>query len=104
MPKPFHFDLSADDPKRTADFYRRVFDWKVQRWEGPSDYWLITTGDEKDPGISGGVASRLEPRDTTVMMIDVPDVDQFAERVNAAGGTIREPKQAIPGIGYLVTC
>ena len=38
------------------------------------------------------------------MMIDVPDVDQFAERVKMAGGTIREAKQAILGIAYFVTC
>ena len=104
MPKPFHFDLSAEDPASTAEFYGRVFEWKIEKWPGPSEYWLIKTGDDNDPGITGGVATRLEPRDTTVMMIDVPDVDQFAERVKEAGGTIREPKQAIPGIGHLVTC
>ena len=104
MPKPFHFDLSADDPERAATFYRSVFDWKVARWEGSSEYWFIRTGDDSGPGMTGGVAARLEPHDTTVMMIDVPDVDRFAERVLKAGGTIREPKRAIPGVGYLVTC
>jgi predicted enzyme related to lactoylglutathione lyase len=95
---------SADDPKRAADFYRKVFDWKVAKWAGPSDSWLIRTGDEKEPGITGGVAARMEPGDTTVMMVDIPNVDQFAERVKRAGGTIGKPKRVIPGAGDLVTC
>jgi uncharacterized protein len=104
MPKPFHFDLSADAPERAAEFYRQVFEWKVEKWAGPSDYWMMSTGDADNPGITGGVAGRIAPGDTTVMMIGVPDVDQFAARVMKAGGTIREPRRAIPGVGYLVTC
>ena len=99
-----HFDVSADDPRRAADFYQKVFDWEIRKWEGPEDYWLIRTGDDKEPGITGGIASRIAPGDTTVMMIDVPNVGQFAERVKTAGGAIRELKRAIPGVGYLVIC
>ncbi len=104
MPRPIHFDLSADDPQRAAKFYKAVFGWKVEKWEGPKEYWLMTTGDDAEPGITGGIAARIEPEDTTVEVFDVSSVDQAAQLVLSSGGEIRESKKAIPGVGYLVTC
>ena len=104
MSRPIHFDLSADDPQRAATFYNDVFGWKVEKWKGPTDYWMMTTGDESEPGITGGIATRIEPKDTTVAVFDVESVDDAAQAVQSSGGEIREPKKAIPGVGYLVTC
>ena len=104
MSRVIHFDLSADDPERAARFYQRVFGWKVEKWQGPSDYWLMTTGDDNDAGITGGVAAREKSTDTTAVIFDVPSVDESAKSVTDAGGTIRERKRAIPGVGYLVMC
>lgn len=53
MSRVIHFDLSADNPERAAEFYRGVFNWKVNKWEGPEDYWLIQTGTEEEPGADG---------------------------------------------------
>ncbi len=50
-----HFELATNDLEKTAAFYRDVFGWKVEKWEGPVDYWLVMTGDEKTPGINGGL-------------------------------------------------
>ena len=58
MKRVVHFEISADDPERAADFYRNVFGWEIAKWEGPIDYWLITTGDEKYPGIDGALKDR----------------------------------------------
>ena len=104
MSRVIHFDLSADNPERAARFYRSVFGWKVEKWQGPSDYWLITTGDETEPGITGGVAARMKPNDTTAVVFDVASVDEYSEKVKLSGGEIREKKQIIPGVGYLVMC
>ena len=104
MSRVIHFDLSADNPERAAHFYRSVFGWKVEKWQGPSDYWLITTGDETEPGITGGVAARIKPNDTTVVVFDVTSVDEYSEKVKLSGGEIRGKKQVIPGVGYLVMC
>jgi hypothetical protein len=81
-----------------------VFGWKVKKWQGPSDYWLMTTVDEKEPGITAGVAARIKPNDTTAVVFDVPSVDEYLEKVKSSGGQIREEKQVIPGVGYLVMC
>lgn len=65
---------------------------------------MIQTGTEKEPGITGGVAGRIKPEDTTAVVFDVESVDESAEQVVNAGGVIREEKKAIPGVGYLVMC
>ena len=104
MSRVIHFDLSADNPERAAEFYETVFGWQVNKWEGPEDYWMIQTGTEKEPGVTGGVAGRIKPEDTTAVVIDVESVDDAVEKVVNAGGVIREEKKAIPGVGYLVMC
>lgn len=104
MPRVIHFDISADDPERALRFYRDVFGWKAEKWRGPFDYWLIKTGEPNQPGIDGGLAKRVQPRESITNIIDVTSVDEMAARIVANGGMIIRPKDAIPGVGYLVTC
>jgi len=92
MSRVIHFDLSADNPERAADFYRSVFKWQVNKWEGPEDYWLIQTGTEEEPGVTGGVAGRIKPEDTTAVVFDVESVDEVSKKVVDAGGKIRKDK------------
>ena len=104
MSRVVHFDLCADEPERAAAFYRAVFGWPVDKWDGPEDYWIIQTGTEKEPGITGGIAGRLQPEDATAVVFDVNSIDETAQQVVDAGGAVREAKRAIPGVGYLVMC
>jgi len=53
-----HFELPADDPDRCAQFYADAFGWKIQKWGGPTDYWLVTTGEAPEVGIDGGIGRR----------------------------------------------
>ena len=104
MPRVVHFDIGADDPERAIRFYSDVFGWEVEKWQGPFDYWLLKTGEPTEPGIDGGLARRQDPSVCTINTINVPSVDDFAKKISANGGKIVQPKQAIPGIGYIVTC
>ena len=61
MPRVVHFEVPADEPERAAGFYREVFGWQAQRWEGPQEYWLLTTGPDDVAGINGGIMRRQEP-------------------------------------------
>jgi predicted enzyme related to lactoylglutathione lyase len=65
---------------------------------------MIQTGTEEEPGITGGIAGKIKPEDTTAVVFDVMSVDEVAEHVVKAGGVVREEKKAIPGVGYLVMC
>ena len=78
MSRVVHFDLSADDPRRATAFYRDVFGWQIERWEGPSEYWLVRTGDAAHPGITGGIARRVGPGDSTAVVYDVASLEEAA--------------------------
>lgn len=101
MPRVVHFEISAEKPERAVRFYEKVFGWKIVKWEGPMDYWLITTGKDDEPGIDGGLGKRTEPGPSTVNTIDVPSVDDFIRKIEKNGGTIVTPKHAIPGVGWI---
>ena len=104
MPRVIHFDLRGEDTERAKEFYTNTFGWRFDKWDGPMDYWLITTGAEEEPGINGGFMKRERPEENTVLTIGVPSVDEYAEKVIEAGGKIINPKSPIPGVGYIVTC
>jgi predicted enzyme related to lactoylglutathione lyase len=101
MGRVVHFEIVADDAERISRFYEKVFNWKVQKWEGPMDYWFLMTGDEKEPGIDGAFGMRQSPDDKVVNTIDVDDVDKYVKLIEDNGGEIVRPKQVIPGVGYL---
>jgi predicted enzyme related to lactoylglutathione lyase len=104
MPRVVHFEIVGDDPEALAKFYRDVFGWKVQKWEGPMDYWLIQTGEESEPGIDGGLGKRTQPGESTTNTIDVDDVDAFVTKIEKGGGKVVNPKHAVPGVGWLAYC
>jgi predicted enzyme related to lactoylglutathione lyase len=104
MGRPYHFELAADDPERLADFYRAVFGWQIDRWEGGAeDYWLVTTGDS-GPGINGGIGRKRPRFEGTTNTIGVDDVDAAVAAVERNGGSVVMPKTEIPGVGVLAYC
>ena len=104
MPRVVHFEIGADDPADLAEFYEEVFGWTIQKWEGPLDYWLVTTGEEGQPGIDGAIMHRSDPSENTVNTIDVPSVDEFVEKVTKTGGSVVLAKTAVPGVGWMAYC
>ena len=104
MPRVIHFGITADDPHRAVAFYEKVFDWKIEKWDGPAEYWLITTGPADEPGIDGGLARRSDPDMGTENTIGVDSVDAYAAKIEANGGKVLRPKSAVPGVGWLAYC
>ena len=106
MPRVVHFEIHAADPERGVKFYESVFGWTFQKWEGPIEYWLITTGPDSEPGINGGLLRRQGDIDgqaviAYVCTIGVDDLDATMAIVEANGGTVAVPKMPIPGMGWL---
>ena len=81
MPRPIHFEVPADDPDRAAKFYSDVFGWKISKWDGPQEYWLISTGE--GPGIDGGLLRRMHPSAGTVNTLGVDSLDDSVKTVEA---------------------
>ncbi|NVM37604.1 MAG: VOC family protein [Candidatus Lokiarchaeota archaeon] len=100
MPKINHFEINADDPLRAKSFYEKVFNWKIEKWEGPLEYWLITAGDEDEPGINGGLQKRENKEDSISTYIGVKSVKETMKKIEENGGIIIKPKSAIPRVGY----
>lgn len=86
MPRVVHFNVPADDIARARKFYSEVFGWGFSKWEGQMEYWLAKTGNDSDPGINGGFAERNPMFTGTVNTIEVPSIDEYAEKIRAGGG------------------
>ena len=108
MKRPVHFEIHADDPERAANFYHELFGWKITKWDGPVDYWLVSTG-EQGPGIESAILRRMgpnpDPQEPTpviayVCTIDVADVDAMIEKAKDLGGVEALPKMEVPGVGW----
>jgi predicted enzyme related to lactoylglutathione lyase len=90
MPRVIHFEIPAENPDQLAEFYARTFDWEIQKWEGPVDYWLITTGEQDEPGIDGAI-TRKENLKAVTNTIDVPSTDEYINKVVENGGKVDLP-------------
>jgi len=99
-----HFEIGADKPERVAEFYTKIFGWKIKKWEeGNEPYWLVMTGDNDKPGINGGIFKRPGPVNADIVnTIAVPSVDKYVKKIEANGGKILMPKMEVMGAGWLV--
>jgi len=104
MARVVHFDISAEDIERAIQFYESIFGWKFTKWEGPMEYWMISTGPQGKPGIDGGLSKRQGPDAQVTNTIEVESTDQTLEKIVRSGGKIIQPKGAIPGVGYFAQC
>ena len=100
MPKIVHFEINAEDTLRAKSFYEKVFNWKIEKFEGPMDYFMIIAGSEEEEGINGGLQKRENASDEIFNYIGVPSVDEFCKKIEKNGGEILTQKSPIPGIGY----
>ena len=103
MNRVTHFEIYTDDPETVQPFYRDVFGWKFQKFEGgPIEYWLVTTGSDHEPGINGGM-TQPRPGQTsgTINTVAVSSLDESIRKIEKCGGKICVPKMAIPKVGWL---
>ena len=103
MNRVTHFEIYTDNPEALQPFYQDIFGWRFQKFEGgPMEYWLITTGDDKDPGINGGLTRPRKGQSSgTINTVAVQSIDQTIRKIEQSGGKICVPKMAIPKVGWL---
>ena len=109
MNRVVHFEIQAEKPERAAKFYRQVFGWKIEKWDGPMEYWMVMTAEKesKEPGINGGLLlrpSKTPPQEcgtnAFVCTIQVENFDETARKIKKAGGIVAMPKFAIPKMAW----
>jgi len=101
MSRVVHFELPSTDIAASRKFYETVLGWKFEKYPGPMDYWLISTGDPSSLGINGGLGGAANEFKATVNTVGVGDIDEVLKLVLANGGQIIMPKDEIPGVGLL---
>jgi len=110
MLRVVHFAIEAENTARAMEFYKRVFGWTFNSWGPPEmDYHEVITGPDSVPGINGGLMKRTFPPNQEGKhgyhcTIDVPSIEEYAERVKLYGGKFVEPKHALKGIGWHAMC
>ncbi len=107
-----HFEMPAEDRKRMADFYNKVFGWKTEQLgEDMGNYVLATTtdSDEKGPkkpgAINGGFFQKTDdkPAQYPSVVIAVNDIKEHMMNVEKSGGKVLGEPVDIPGIGLYVS-
>ena len=102
MSRITHFELGAKDTKRAMNFYEKVFGWKFMKWEGGEvEYWLATTGDDKEMGIDGAIMPMQKDIPQMVNTIGVEDIDKAAKAIEKNGGKIIQPKMQVGNMGHV---
>lgn len=94
-----HWELMSKDPARVADFYEKVFDWKIQHIS-EINYRFVETGGQA--GINGGIIHPPRPEPwpgNMTLYIDVEDLADYRQRIVAAGGRILIEEQDVTGMG-----
>ena len=107
-----HFEMPAEDRKRMAQFYTKVFGWKTQLLgEDMGNYVLVTTieSNEKGPvkpgAINGGFFPKSDnmPAQYPSVVIQVGDIKKQMKKVEEAGGKVLGEPMDIPNVGSYVS-
>ena len=102
-----HFEIPTENKERANTFYESAFGWNLVPMQGMDYTSAITTpSDEKTgmpstPGaINGALFPRTDSLKTPIITIDVEDLDAALAQVESAGGSVAQPKDAVPGMGW----
>ena len=102
-----HFEIPAVDPEKLKQFYAGLFGWKIEKYPGPIEYWMIQTVPTDDrgmlqrPGVNGGMVKKDRVDQKPVNYISVESIDDAIKKVSKLGGKIVSPKQEVPNVGWI---
>ncbi len=104
-----HFEMPAENRKRMAEFYTKVFGWQTEQLgKEMGEYIVVTTsevdakGRPKQTGmINGGFYQKSEDPNTHYpsVVIAVDNLNESIQKVSKAGGKVLDKPMEIPGIG-----
>ncbi len=101
MSRVVHFELPSTNLAASRKFYENVFGWKLTRYEGPTEYWLVQTGEPGTPGIDGAIGGAANDLHATVNTVDVENLDESLKKASANGAEVIMPREEIPNVGWV---
>lgn len=101
MPNPFvHVELNTTDLAKAKDFYRKLFDWKLEDAPLPdgSTYTIIGVGQ----GTGGGMMKHPMPGAPSMWLpyVAVDDLDAATQKAKALGATVVKSSTEVTGMGW----
>ncbi len=107
--KPQYFDLAVKDVATARRFFEAVFGWQFERFPMPYEYYRIKAGPNEEGGLDGGIGAIKDTpisggRPLVNLTIPVSNLDSYVAKIKDNGGSVVEPRTAIPGIGWYATC
>jgi len=86
-----HFEIACKDIPKTQEFYKKLFDWKIEA-TGPAAMIAAEAS-----GITGHItALGHEPHHYTIFYVDVDDVAAYLEKAKSLGAKALVPPVEIP--------
>jgi hypothetical protein len=110
MGKLEHFEIPANDPDRASAFCEKLFGWKIQKVDEPSEYWIIDTSDNKGKtAVGGGIYRKEKPTEgvqptSMLLYFTVDNLNESSKKVKELGGQLLSDKIEVTGMGNLYTC
>ena len=92
---PVHFEIPTNNVEKLKKFYSNLFGWKIEKSQGPLDYWDIETVPEDEqmeplrPGINGVIYKSEYQNFKQINYISVENIDDYIKEVESLGGTIQ---------------
>jgi uncharacterized protein len=99
---PVHFEIPADKPEKLAEFYTKLFGWKIEKVP-EMDYWMVQAAPQGE-GVNGGMMTRQAPGQQMTVYFLVESVNDYAAKVQSLGGKVLVPKQEVMGMGWFAIC
>ncbi len=92
-----HFEIMSRHPKKSADFYARLFGWKLN-YDMGENYILF----QPESGIGGGIqkADEITPGSGLAIYIRVDDIEACLKKAVDLGGKQVTGKTEIPNVGW----
>lgn len=96
-----HWEVWAHDHKKLGEFYRQVFDWKLD-FNNPMDYGLVDTGGQG--GINGGIMKPKPgpiPASHLTFYVHVEDLQASLDKAVDLGGEVVVSPTPVPNVGKM---
>jgi predicted enzyme related to lactoylglutathione lyase len=104
MNKVFMFEIPVVSTKRAAGFYKKMFGWRIDPWNGAFGVTTVPEDENwvpKEKGaINGEMYKRESKDDRPVLVVLVPSITRALNKLKQAGGKVVSGKEAYGEWGY----
>lgn len=88
------FEVHSTNAKSTQEFFKKMFDWKVDD-KNPMKYGLVDTGTKE--GVQGGIGPAMPGAPNMVTFyVQVKSIGPYLKKAEKLGGKVIMPETTIP--------